>query len=207
MKYLVSIAALSLCVFSGCDSSKSAPPTETAEAQASQNESEETEETAEKEPEAVAESAKSEGKPELPDDMKPGTTDHFGDRFTVIEPPVTLASAIETSGEHPGPYKVEANIEKVCKKKGCWFTLNGEGLDKPVRVRMKDYGFFVPRNADGAKAIVEGTLTSREMPESEAQHYAEDEAGDGEAVEKVEGPQMVYEFTATAIEVRMPAEG
>lgn len=206
MKKLIILLVLSLAALA-CEKTEETTPAETTEtAEATETSGDE-----KAEPEAPAETAPEDGAKKeqgaLPDDMKPGETKHFGDRFTVIEPPVTLASAIEKSGEHAGPYKVEATVEKVCKKKGCWFTLNGEGIDKPVRVRMKDYGFFVPRNADGALAIVEGEVTAREIPQDEAQHYADDEAAAGAEPKKVEGPQKVYEFTATAIEVRMPNEG
>ena len=165
-------------------------------------------ETKEAEPEVQAESAAhgdhgehEHGKAELPADINPGETKYFGDKFTVIEPPITLAAAIETADEHAGPYKVKATIDKVCKNKGCWFTMSDESVTQEIRVRMKDYGFFVPRNADGTTAVVEGTLSSREMSQKEAQHYADDAAKAGEAAEKVEGPKKVWEFTATAIEL------
>lgn len=163
-------------------------------------------ETEKAEPEVQAESAAHDGhehgeKGALPDDIGAGETQYYGDKFTVIEPPITLAKAIETAGDHPGPYKVEAKIAKVCKNKGCWFTMTDDSVDQEIRVKMKDYGFFVPRNADGSRAVVEGMLTSREMSEKEAQHYAEDAAKAGETPEKVEGPQRVWEFTATAIEL------
>lgn len=134
-------------------------------------------------------------------DIAAGETKFYGDRFTVIEPPVTLAKAMETAKDHAGPYKVEANIEKVCKKKGCWFTMKDDSIETPVRVKMKDYGFFVPKNSEGTKAVVEGTLVSREIPKDEAQHYADDEAKPGEEPKKVEGPQQAWEFTATAIQI------
>jgi len=142
-------------------------------------------------------------KAELPDDLPPGETKLYGSRFTIIEEPITLASAVEQSAENPGPYKIDATMEQVCAKKGCWFTLAGEGIDKPIRVKMKDYGFFVPRNANGARVIVEGTLSSREVPEEEAKHYAEDEGKSPEEVAKI-GAMKVYEFTATSVEVTMP---
>ena len=151
------------------------------------------------------EHAKHEAKPAaaLPDDLPAGQTQLYGSRFTIIEPALTLADALKKSEAHEGPYKVEATMEKVCAKKGCWFTLKGEGVESPVRVRMKDYGFFVPRNAATAKAVVEGTLKVRDMPKDEAQHYAEDEGKSKEEVAKIEGGKT-YEFTATSVEVTMP---
>lgn len=138
----------------------------------------------------------------LAEDLKPGEQGFYGAKFTVIEPPMTLAAAIEQSEKTPGTVKVEATVKSVCKKKGCWFTMSGEGVDKEVRVRMKDYSFFVPRNSEAAKVVAEGTLAQREIPQDEAQHYADDAAEEGAAAKKVEGPQKVWEFTATAIELQ-----
>ena len=143
-----------------------------------------------------------EKKATLAEDIKPGETKLFGAPFTIIEPPISLASAIEKSAEDVTPVKIDATIEKACKAKGCWFTLKGEGVDLPVRVKMKDYGFFVPRNSDGSRAIVEGTLVSREMPIDEAKHYAQDE---GKSGDDITAPQKTYEITATSVEVYAPA--
>ena len=138
----------------------------------------------------------------MPAPIEAGETKVYGDDFTIIEPPITLASAIEGIDANAGKLvKIEARIDKVCKAKGCWFTLAADDVDRPVRVKMKDYGFFVPRNADGTAAIVEGALTKRTMPKEEAQHYADDAAKAGEAAKTVEGPQDVYEFTATTVQI------
>lgn len=157
------------------------------------------------EPAEPAASGTSENKPSsaLADDLAAGETKLYGARFTIIEEPMTLAAAIEKSAEGPGPYKIDATMSEVCTSKGCWFALAGEGIDRPVRVKMKDYGFFVPRNAKGARAIVEGELTAREMSAEEAKHYAEDAGKTPEEVAKI-GATKVYEFTATAVEVTMP---
>lgn len=202
-KAITLLFAITICV-AACDKPAPEAPAETAEAPAAEANTAEA-------PEKAPETAGHHGhdghdhaaapKGELPADIVDGETKYFGDRFTVIEAPTTIAKAMETAKDHAGPYKVEATIEKVCKKKGCWFTMKDESVEEPVRVTMKDYGFFVPRNADGTRAVVEGTLASREMPQDEAQHYAEDEAAAGEEPRKVEGPQQVWEFTATAIEI------
>ncbi len=203
---LCSLVGLSLAA---CD--KPAPADEAAAAATA--EAAPTEEAADKKEEAaeaVAEAAEEpviEPRGEMAKDLDAGETKYYGSRFTVIEPPVTLAKAIEGADAHAGPYKVEATIEKVCKKKGCWFTMKDDSIEEPVRVKMKDYGFFVPRNADGTVAVVEGTLASREIPQDEAQHYADDEAAAGGEPRKVEGPVKAWEFTATAIQLTKQADG
>ena len=155
------------------------------------------------EPEDEASSGESET---FPEHLSAGESGNYGGDFTIADDPVTLASALETA-ESGETYKVTARVEKVCKKKGCWFTLADEGVEEPVRVKMKDYGFFVPRNADGATATVEGELIRRTVPKKEAEHYAKDEvAGTDKKPAKVEGDQEKWEMKITAAKMEMPGE-
>ena len=56
---------------------------------------------------------------------------------------------------------MEANVEKVCTKKGCWMTL--QGADKTFRVKFKDYQFFVPLSLIGKKVWVEGLVHRKKV--------------------------------------------
>lgn len=137
-----------------------------------------------------------------PEDIEPGASNVYGNNFTIIEPPLALASAIEKAATNQGPYKVEATVEKVCQKKGCWFTLKGENVALPIRVKMKDYAFFVPKNATDLPVVLEGTFEKTTVPQAEAQHYADDEAeGTGKPPRKVEGDQDSWIFTAVAVQI------
>ncbi len=136
--------------------------------------------------------------PSLVDNLEPGQSQIYGSPFAIAGDPVALASAIGASGESQGPVKVAASIDKVCQKKGCWFTLTAPDVSKPVRVRMKEYAFLIPRNVMGAKVVVEGTLSKREIPVAEAQHYADESGGQPKVVK---APQSVHEFTATTVQV------
>ena len=141
-----------------------------------------------------------------PEDIKPGESHVYGARFTLMEEPISLASAIEKAAQGEGPYKVNATIQKVCQVKGCWFTLTSEGVKIPIRVKMKDYAFFVPRNAEGLPAVLEGTFKKVQIPQDEAQHYAEDEAkATGKPAQKIDGPQDTYQFMASAIQIDRPS--
>ena len=69
--------------------------------------------------------------------------------------------------------KLTAYITEVCSKKGCWMMLElGEGQD--MRVTFKDYGFFVPMDADGKLATVKGIATMDTTDVATLKHYAED---------------------------------
>lgn len=69
--------------------------------------------------------------------------------------------------------KFTAEIDQVCQMKGCWMTLKtADG--RRVRVTFQDYGFFVPKDAGGREAVIEGLATAKELDVETARHYAED---------------------------------
>lgn len=206
---LVILLVASLVAAFGCEEKPAADaPAETSataeEAPAEEGSAEEAPAEEAEEPAAPAESgATGQKTQEMPGDMNDGDAEQFGAEFAIAEDPITLASALENADANAGKaIKVSAKLDKVCKKKGCWFTLASDGVEEPVRVRMKDYGFFVPRNADGAAAVVEGTLEKKVIPQAEAQHYADES---GAEKKKVDGDQTEYHFTATAVHLTKSA--
>ena len=52
---------------------------------------------------------------------------------------------------------IHGQVTEVCQKKGCW-TVIREG-DEHVRVRFKDYGFFLPKDCVGAEAYAQGSVS------------------------------------------------
>lgn len=148
---------------------------------------------------------------ELAEDMQPDETRHFGAPFTIEGEAITLGELLaraESSENYATEEEilVSAEIHQVCQNKGCWFTLSTDEVDIPVRVRMKDYGFFVARNTTGAPVTVQGTFEKTTISQELAQHFADDVAKEtGDDPEVIDGPQENYEFTATGIEITLPA--
>lgn len=93
---------------------------------------------------------------------------------------------------------VTAAIEDVCSKKGCWMVL-GQG-PQAMRVKFKDYAFFVPRDAKGRVAMIQGQAKVEEVSEADARHYAE-ESGQPDKAKEIHGPQRSLSFLATGAEV------
>lgn len=94
--------------------------------------------------------------------------------------------------------KFTSEIKSVCKKKGCWMNMplaNG----KEVFVKFKDYGFFVPLNADGSKAIVSGKAFIDVVSVPELRHYAQDAGKSKEEIEKIKEPKVTYAFLADGV--------
>lgn len=94
---------------------------------------------------------------------------------------------------------VEGQIVDVCQNKGCWMTMM-DG-DREMRVTFKDYGFFVPFDAGGKYARVEGIFEIKDVPADEAKHYLED-AGKYDEAAKITGPVPSYTFLASGVLIK-----
>ncbi|MCT4630901.1 DUF4920 domain-containing protein [Winogradskyella sp.] len=93
--------------------------------------------------------------------------------------------------------KMKGKIIEVCSKKGCWMTLD-MGNDKEVMVRFKDYGFFMPLNAEG-DVVVNGKAFVAETSVDELRHYAEDAGKSKEEIEAITEPKFEYKFLADGV--------
>jgi hypothetical protein len=60
--------------------------------------------------------------------------------------------------------KTEGVVKAVCKKAGCWMEIESDepggdrGAAGRAHVKMAGHAFFVPKNCDGHRAVVEGTV-------------------------------------------------
>lgn len=147
------------------------------------------------------EPAKGLGFGRTPPEQAAGTTEHYGWAFTGSGPALPITTAIAACAGKESVCRIEAKVSGVCQNKGCWMTLTAPELKQEVRVKFKDYAFFMPRNAMGGKVVVEGILTERVMSQEEAQHYADDAAKAGEAPRKVDGPVKSYLLMATGVDL------
>lgn len=140
---------------------------------------------------------------QTPPDQAAGTTEHYGWAFTTAGPAMPISTAIEACVPSGKVCRIAAKVSGVCQNKGCWMTLTAPELKQEVRVKFKDYAFFLPKNAMGGKVDIEGVLTEREMSQDEAQHYADDAAKAGEAPRKVTGPVKTYQIMATGADLSL----
>ena len=75
----------------------------------------------------------------------------------------------------------------------------GIGEDKEMMVRFKDYGFFVPLNADGRMATVEGWAFKEVLSIEELKHYAFDANQTEEEIAAISSPKVSYTFMANGV--------
>lgn len=117
----------------------------------------------------------------------------FGEAITVAD--VTPLSDVLESPEKfaDKTIRTEGVVTAVCKSMGCWMELSDER--EQAHVTMASHSFFVPKDADGHRAIVQGTVTPGQP---------EDQCGnkDGcyEDAKKATGKVAKLEIVATGVE-------
>ena len=93
--------------------------------------------------------------------------------------------------------KLVGKASAVCQAKGCWMTLpTADGQE--MRVRFKDYAFFVPKDISGHEVVVSGWAHRSTVSKAEQQHYAKD-AGKSE--------KEIAAITADVHQVTFMADG
>src|SRR5690606_5343153 len=95
--------------------------------------------------------------------------------------------------------KLDCEILTSCTVKGCWMDVrlpDGEAM----KVRFKDYGFFVPKKGlEGKRAIVQGHAKRETVSVAMLRHYAEDAGKSAEEVAAITEPRHTLTFLATGV--------
>ena len=94
--------------------------------------------------------------------------------------------------------KFTSVINEVCKKKGCWMSMQ-LGENKETFVKFKDYGFFAPMNADKSVAVIRGKAFIDSISVDQLKHYAKDGGKTEEEIAQITKPEVKYSFQADGI--------
>lgn len=93
--------------------------------------------------------------------------------------------------------KMKGKIKEVCSAKGCWMTMDMDGKNE-VMVKFKDYGFFMPLNAEG-DVVINGKAYVSETSVEELRHYAEDAGKSEEEIATITEPERTFSFEADGV--------
>ena len=130
-----------------------------------------------------------------------GPVGEYGEKLSDTEP-IDLSQFIAMMSESSTDSmetKIEAEIVDVCQMKGCWMKLDiGDG--KTMRVSFKDYSFFVPKDAKGQIAVIEGKAKKEVVDVETLKHYAQ-ESGE-ENLEEITEPKEELSFVASAVKIK-----
>lgn len=96
--------------------------------------------------------------------------------------------------------KLTGKASAVCQARGCWMTLpTADGNE--MRVRFRDYAFFVPKDLSGHEVVVSGWAYRRTVPKSELQHYAKDAGKTDQEVAAITQDEQQLTFLADGVRV------
>ncbi|MCC2544983.1 DUF4920 domain-containing protein [Hymenobacter sp. BT175] len=97
--------------------------------------------------------------------------------------------------------KLVGTATGVCQAKGCWLTMKTtEG--KEMRVRFKDYAFFVPKDLTGKTVVIDGWAHREIVPVEDLQHYAKDAGKSAKEVAAITKPDEQLTFMADGVLVQ-----
>jgi len=94
--------------------------------------------------------------------------------------------------------KVSGEINSVCQKKGCWMTISDDNGEEMI-VKFEDYGFFMPKDASGQKAIIDGYAFNEVTDVKTLKHYASDAGQPQEVIDAITEPQKELKFMAKGV--------
>jgi hypothetical protein len=116
---------------------------------------------------------------------------------------VSLAKVFKDPSKYAEtPVLVEGTIVRSCKMEGCWAELaSDKDAKQSMRVKMKDHAFFIPLNAAGSFARVEGTLAVKTLSKAEVDHLVNDDGAKFDN-RNPDGSVTELSFVATGIELR-----
>lgn len=130
-----------------------------------------------------------------------GTTEYYGAKITEKGAVSATQFLQDMEGKETMEVKLEAKIETCCKKKGCWMDLDMEN-GTTMKVRFKDYEFFVPKDADGRMAIVEGVAKVETVDVETLRHYAEDAGKSEDEIAAITESESAISFEAVGVIIK-----
>ena len=116
----------------------------------------------------------------------------FGDQNITEEGKISGLELLNTlASNDSAQVKVEAKINSICQKKGCWMYVD-LGDTTEMLVRFKDYEFFVPMDATDKIAMIEGIAKVDTLSVEWQKHLKEDANASQEEIDAISEPKIMY---------------
>jgi hypothetical protein len=126
---------------------------------------------------------------------------YFGDSISA-EGAIAAQEAKALAGDVvSGELKLAGQVAEVCQAKGCWMTLDA-GSGETIRVKFKDYGFFVPKDLAGSNVVLLGKLQRETLSVDMLKHLAEDADKPQDEIDNIDTPQESLTFVASGVLVK-----
>ena len=96
---------------------------------------------------------------------------------------------------------VTGKVQQVCQAKGCWMDVLLAD-NTVMKVRFKDYAFFVPKDMAGKTVTLNGMAYNKTISVKDQQHYALDAGQSEEQIKAITQPKNSITFTAAGVKVK-----
>jgi hypothetical protein len=132
-------------------------------------------------------------------DLTPSPSDSTYGKKISYEGAITTEEMLKKlEGKDSVQVKLVGDVQAVCQKRGCWMDIKLPN-EEAMKVRFKDYAFFVPKDADGKKAIMEGWAKRETISVADQQHYAQDAGQKKDEIAAIKEPKTSYTFEADGV--------
>ncbi|MDP2758877.1 MAG: DUF4920 domain-containing protein [Sideroxyarcus sp.] len=122
----------------------------------------------------------------------------YGDKTTVDGAIPASLVASKMKGLDSLEIKITGTVTSVCQNKGCWLQVDiGEG--KTMRVRFKDYGFFVPKDIVGKTVVLDGYVHHDTTSVDQLRHFAQDAGKSKAEIDKITKPETNLNYEARSV--------
>lgn len=122
--------------------------------------------------EKKVDSAEAQRPPASEDDAPANGERMFGGAWDDSVPEITLSQLLAEPAEHKGERVwVRGEVARVCQAMGCWMELKENAGGRTLRVPMAGHAFFLPKDAVGEKARVQGEVVLQELSAEQQAHY------------------------------------
>ena len=140
-----------------------------------------------------------------PSKEKPGSKNAKASKAGVYGASITKDGAIDVKqlsekmkSEKELFVKIKGDVVAACQVKGCWMTAD-LGNGQSMRIRFKDYGFFVPKDSGGKQFYAQGVASWSETSVAQLQHYAEDAGKSKAEIDRITQPEKELVFLAEGV--------
>lgn len=123
----------------------------------------------------------------------------FGAPVTLSETTSLTTAVGEIEKYRDKDILIEGDVKKVCEKKGCWMQVSDGKTE--IRMTFKDYGFFVPKDAIGARVVAQGRVIEKVESVKDQKHYLKDAGAPKDAIEAIKDPKSTKSFVASGLKL------
>ncbi|HIP32905.1 MAG TPA: DUF4920 domain-containing protein [Crocinitomicaceae bacterium] len=127
----------------------------------------------------------------------------YGEVKVNIEDAISVEEMLNEmdKGQESKEFTIEADIEEVCSKAGCWVNID-KGNGETFMVRFKDHFTIPPATEIGTGAYLHGSARWDTIPVDLLQHFAEDAGKSEEEIAAITEPKFEIGFEADGITLK-----